>query len=431
MSSLMIIGSQWGDEGKGKIVDMLSEQADIVARYQGGSNAGHTVVHGDKKYILHLIPSGILHPKRLCLIGNGVVADPEALTKEITELEGMGFDVRARLFIAETAHLVLPYSRLLDAAQEKSRGDGKIGTTGRGIGCAYSDKINRVGVRMGDLRSEARLVEKLEAIAAFYEPLFQKVYEVEFPSRDEVRDMLMKCAKVLVPMLVDGPVWLNEKMDQGKKVLIEGAQGVLLDIDHGTYPYVTSSNPSSGGACTGLGIGPKRLGRIAGVVKAYTTRVGEGPLPTEFDPVFGEQIRQKGGEFGATTGRPRRCGWFDAPAVRRSILVCGIEEVMITKMDVLDDLDTIKIATGYVVNGAKTEIFPGGLGMNDKVEVIYEDLPGWKATTSACKRFEDLPANAQAYIQRISKVLKTPVSIVSVSPDRDGTILMKKDFFGE
>ncbi len=429
VSSLIIIGSQWGDEGKGKIVDMLSQQADVVARYQGGSNAGHTVVHGDKQYILHLIPSGILHPNCQCLIGNGVVVDPEAVTGEITELEGMGFDVRERLMISDCAHLVLPYNRLLDVAQEKVRGKGKIGTTGRGIGCAYSDKVNRIGLRMGDLRSESRIRTKLRALADFYEPLFEKVFDVEAPDQDAVTAKLMECAEILGPMLTDGPAWLNERMRQGAKVLIEGAQGVLLDIDHGTYPFVTSSNPTSGGACTGLGIGPKHLGSIAGVAKAYTTRVGEGPMPTEFDSDFADIIRKEGGEFGATTGRPRRCGWFDAPVVRRAIMVCGIEQIMLTKLDVLDKLEHIAIGAKYKINGEETDIFPSDLAADDEVEVVYEQMPGWQEKTSDCKKFEDLPQKAQDYVHRLEELLSTPVSVISVSPDRDGTILRQKDFF--
>ena len=429
MPTLLIVGSQWGDEGKGKIVDMISREADVVARYQGGSNAGHTVVDGDKKYILHLIPSGILHPNCQCLIGGGVVVDPEALTNEIRGLEELGFEVAPRLFISDCAHIVLPYHRLLDVAQEKLRGKGKIGTTGRGIGCAYGDKATRCGLRLGDLRNEKKLRAKIEALESFYKALFEKVHHIEVPDADKVAANLLQYARILKPMLVDGPAWINRKLDQGRKVLIEGAQGILLDIDHGTYPFVTSSNPSPGGVCSGLGIGPKRINRIAGVAKAYTTRVGEGPMPSEFEPEFAEKVRKEGNEYGATTGRPRRCGWFDAPAVRRSILVAGIEEIMLTKLDVLDPLEKVRIGTRYRIDGKEMEVFPTDLAPETPVEVVYEELPGWKTPTSACKTYEELPANARRYIERIEKVLGLPVSVVSVSADRSGTIVRTPGFF--
>ncbi|MFW6286997.1 MAG: adenylosuccinate synthase, partial [Candidatus Sumerlaeota bacterium] len=361
MSTLAIIGTQWGDEGKGKIVDIIARQADVVARYQGGNNAGHTVVHGDKQYILHLIPSGILHENCKCLIGNGVVVDPEALEKEIQELADLGIVVNGRLFLSDGAHVVLPYHRLLDAAQEKQRGEGKIGTTGRGIGCAYSDKAMRIGLRLGDLRSEAQIRSKLRAMADFYEPMFEKVFETKLPSIDEVAKRLMAVSERVKPMLVDGPVWLDEQIRGGKRILIEGAQGVLLDIDHGTYPFVTSSNPTPGGICTGLGLPPRRVDKIAGICKAYTTRVGEGPMPSEFLDEFGDQIREAGGEYGATTGRPRRCGWLDLPAVRRSVLISGIDEIVLTKLDVLDGLENIMIGTAYRINGKQYDVFPTGL----------------------------------------------------------------------
>ena len=399
MPTLVIIGSQWGDEGKGKIVDIISAEADVVARYQGGNNAGHTVVVGGKKHILHLIPSGILHKNCQCLIGNGLVVDPHALEEEIATLEAEGFDVRERLLLSEGAHLVLPYHRLLDNAQEKVRGTGKIGTTGRGIGCAYGDKATRVGLRLGDLRSEQLVRDKIKAIAAFYEPMFRDIHHVEVPSVEKVAEELLEVAPKLVPMLVDGVVWINEQVDEDRKVLIEGAQGILLDIDHGTYPFVTSSNPSPGGVCTGLGLSPRKIDRIAGVVKAYTTRVGEGPMPTEFDEVFADKVRKEGGEFGATTGRPRRCGWFDAVAVRRSVMVAGIDEFLLTKIDVLDGLETVKIGTHYLIDGKQVDVFPTNLTDDSNVEVVYEEMPGWMTPVGGCQNYTG-PARERAALHR-------------------------------
>ncbi|HBF33169.1 TPA: adenylosuccinate synthase [Candidatus Sumerlaeota bacterium] len=430
MPALVIVGSQWGDEGKGKIVDILSAQSDAVARYQGGSNAGHTVIVGDKKYVLHLIPSGILHEGRMCLIGNGVVVDPQSLTEEINMLTSMGFnDVYSRLKISDCAHLVLPYQKLMDVAQEKQRGAGKIGTTGRGIGCTYGDKTTRCGMRAGDLRSEKKIRAKVETLARYYAPLFEKVYDVPVPNTEDVVRELLGYAKTLVPLLVDGPLWINNLIKAGKKVLIEGAQGILLDIDHGTYPFVTSSNPTPGGACTGLGLSPQSITRVAGVVKAYTTRVGEGPMPTEFDEKFGALIRTEGGEFGATTGRPRRCGWFDAPVVRRAAMVSGLNEILLTKLDVLDKLETIQLGVRYRVNGQETDIFPSTLDEDDSLEVIYEEVPGWQTSTCNCKTYDELPENAKKYIAKIEELIGLPIAVVSVNPDRDGTIFRKEDFF--
>lgn len=429
MPTLVILGSQWGDEGKGKIVDMASSEADVVARYQGGNNAGHTIVFNGQQYILHLVPSGMLKEKCECLIGNGVVVDPESLEKEIQHLESRGIEVRSRLMVADNAHLVLPYHRFLDAAQEKLRGKGKIGTTGRGIGCAYGDKVTRVGIRAGDLRDEKTIIKKVEALADFYGPMFQHVYNETIPGVEEISRCLIESAKTLVPLLVDGPAWINSAYEAGKRILIEGAQGILLDIDHGTYPFVTSSNPSSGGVCSGLGISPRRIDRIAGVAKAYTTRVGEGPLPTEFEKEFGDMIRQNGGEYGATTGRPRRCGWFDAVAVRRSNMVAGIDEIMLTKIDVLDALETIKIAVGYTVDGREIDVFPSDLSRDALVGVLYEELPGWRCSLSGSQTFGDLPENAKRYIKRIEELLKVPITVISVGADRDRTIRLKKDMF--
>jgi len=424
-----IIGSQWGDEGKGKIVDLISREADVVARYQGGNNAGHTVVVNGEQYILHLVPSGVLHANCQCLIGNGLVVDPQVLEEEIQALEGRGFEVRSRLLISEGAHMVLPYHRLLDAAQEKLRGKGKIGTTGRGIGCAYGDKVTRVGLRLGDLRCEKVVREKIKRLASFYEPMFENVYHEKIPSAGKVANDLLELAPKLVPMLIDNVTWLNEQLDAGRKILIEGAQGIHLDIDHGTYPFVTSSNPSPGGISTGLGLSPRRIDRIAGVAKAYTTRVGEGPLPTEFDEEFGNRIRKEGAEYGATTGRPRRCGWFDAPVVRRSTLLGGFDEIMLTKLDVLDGLESVRIATHYRIGGRDVPVFPMGVTMETEIEVVYEDLPGWRTPLGQCKAYEDLPENARRYIERIEQLLGIPITVVSVSADRGGAILRRSGFF--
>ncbi len=429
MSTLAIVGTQWGDEGKGKIVDIIARQADVVARYQGGNNAGHTVVHGEKQYILHLIPSGILHQNCKCLIGNGVVVDPEALEKEIQELVDLGIETQGRLFLSDGAHVVLPYHRLLDAAQERQRGEGKIGTTGRGIGCAYSDKAMRIGLRLGDLRTKEQIYAKLRAMADFYEPMFDKVFETELPSVDEVAEKLIAISERIVPMLVDGPVWLDQQIRDGKRILVEGAQGVLLDIDHGTYPFVTSSNPTPGGICTGLGLSPKKVNKIAGICKAYTTRVGEGPMPSEFLDEFGDKIREAGGEYGATTGRPRRCGWLDLPAVRRSVLICGIDEIILTKLDVLDGLESIQVGTAYRIDGKQYDIFPANIEMDTQVEVVYETLPGWTGSVADCKTYEELPENAVKYIEYIERELGVPISVVSVGADRDGTIIRKNKFF--
>jgi adenylosuccinate synthase len=318
---------------------------------------------------------------------------------------------------------------LLDAAQEKQRGEGKIGTTGRGIGCAYSDKAMRIGLRLGDLRTEKQIYTKLRAMADFYEPMFEKVFKTELPSVDEVAKKLIAISERIVPMLVDGPVWLDERIRDGKSILVEGAQGVLLDIDHGTYPFVTSSNPTPGGVCTGLGLSPKKVNKIAGICKAYTTRVGEGPMPSEFLDEFGDKIREAGGEYGATTGRPRRCGWLDLPAVRRSVLICGIDEIILTKLDVLDGLKSIQVGTAYRIDGKQYDVFPTNLEMDTEVEVVYEELPGWEGSVADCKTYEELPVNAVKYIEFIERDLGVPISVVSVGADRDGTIIRKNKFF--
>ncbi|MBI3735352.1 adenylosuccinate synthase, partial [Candidatus Sumerlaeota bacterium] len=335
MPLLIVIGCQWGDEGKGKIVDVISQEADLVARYQGGNNAGHTVVVGTEKTILHLIPSGVLHPNVQCLIGNGVVVDPLVLEEEIQTLEAAKVDVRSRLHLAECAHVIVPYHKLLDQAQEKMRGAGKIGTTGRGIGGAYADKVARQGVRLGDYRDKDIFAEKIRALDRYYQPLFKHIFKEKIPNPDTVVDQLWAIEPTIRPLLCDSVAMINEYLARKKRVLAEGAQGVMLDIDFGSYPYVTSSSPSTGGVCTGLGIAPQHIKQVLGVVKAYTTRVGEGPFPTEILGDIGEFLRAEGNEFGATTGRPRRCGWFDACVLRRSVQVAGVTSIALTKLDVL------------------------------------------------------------------------------------------------
>ncbi len=431
MPLLCVVGCQWGDEGKGKIVDLISAEAGLVCRYQGGNNAGHTIVVNDKKYITHLIPSGILYPGVRCLIGNGVVVDPVVLANEIEELESAGIEnVRPRLRVSINAHLIMPYHRLLDGAQEKLRGSGKIGTTGRGIGASYGDKFMRQGIRFGELRDKKRLLERLKEMAQHYKPFFEHIYHEELPSIDELADPVLNVADMLSQLCADGPAMANAALDAGKNVLAEGAQGILLDVDFGTYPFVTSSNPSPGGVCTGLGVGPTRIGKIIGVMKAYSTRVGEGPLPTEFEREFGDRFREWAGEFGATTGRPRRCGWFDAVAVRRSIQVAAADEMAITNLDQLDTLDEIRLCVGYLRRGERVDVFPFDLSKDETVEPVYETVPGWKARTRDAKRFEDLPANARRYIDRLEHAIGVEIGTVSIGPDRDHTIRRKGAYFG-
>jgi len=397
------VGAQWGDEGKGKIIDMLASDADIIIRYQGGNNAGHTVVIGDNEFILHLIPSGILHKGKTCIIGNGVVIDPEALLKEIDMLRGKGIKVDSNLFISETAHVILPYHKVID----RRRG-AKIGTTGRGIGPCYVDKMARCGIRMADLVNAETLRRKLQAnLEDSKEFDFEKIYE-----------QYLEYGKKIKEYLINVPVFLSKAIAKKKRVLFEGAQGTLLDIDHGTYPYVTSSNATAGGALTGTGVGPMAIDKVIGVVKAYTTRVGEGPFPTQFKDHLMEKIRSKGKEFGATTGRPRRCGWFDAIIVRHAVIVNGLSEIAVTKLDVLDEMEEIKICTGYKYKGNIYRDFPADIDMLSNCELVYEELQGWMQDTTGVTKFQDLPKNARIYLERLSKLLDVKIGIVSVGSKR-------------
>lgn len=422
MSVTIIVGAQWGDEGKGKIVDVLSEHADIVARYQGGANAGHTLVHKGKKTVLHLIPSGILRDGVQCVIGNGVVIDPVALKEEIAMLEQSGVDVRGRLFISHKAHLIMPYHKMLDKAREQSSSNA-IGTTGRGIGPSYIDKYSRVGVRVVDLLDRTNFEQKLRANLEEKNVLLQKIYGVERLDVDAIVSEYLEFDRYIDEYVTDTTLLLNNAITEGKTVLAEGAQGALLDVDHGTYPFVTSSNPTSGGACTGLGIPPTSIKRIVGLVKAYSTRVGNGPFPTELNDAIGEKLRSDGAEFGATTGRPRRCGWLDLVALKYSVMVNGINEIALTKLDVLNTHESIKVCTGYKVGEKILKSFPADCPTLDMVEPQYTTLPGWNSSLAEIHSYDALPTAAREYIEFIEQFSGAKVHIVSTSPDRDSTII--------
>lgn len=420
MSVSVLVGSQWGDEGKGKIVDILSDRYEIVARYQGGANAGHTIVIGDTQYILHLIPSGILRDDVVCVIGNGVVIDPQALLEEIDFLKKLNIDITGRLLISHNAHLIMPYHKLLDSIQES--GEEKIGTTGRGIGPCYNDKYARKGIKIVDLLNREELEKKIRKNLEEKNNLLKKVYDHEELDVEAIVNEYLEFDKTIDPFIADTTEYLNEAIDAGKSVLMEGAQGALLDIDYGTYPYVTSSNPTSGGACTGTGIPPTKISSIIGIVKAYTTRVGNGPFPTELLDETGENLRKWGAEFGATTGRPRRCGWFDAVLLRYSRMINGIERAAITKLDVLSNCDEIKVCVAYEIDGKRLKSFPSDVTKMEKLTPIYETLPGWKTDITGAKTYDDLPAEAKNYLSFISEQSGFEISIISVGPKRSETI---------
>lgn len=425
MSVTIILGAQWGDEGKGKIVDLLSAKADVVARYQGGPNAGHTVVIDEEEIVLHQIPSGILHPHTRCIIGNGVVIDPVILMEEVDFVKSKGFQVDGRLFISHRAHLIMPYHKLLDTTREAAEGAAKIGTTGRGIGPAYVDKFDRCGIRIVDLLDRSTLAEKLLKNLESKNKVLQRIYDRDSMDTEKIIQDYLEFDRRIDAYVKDTTLLINRAIDAGEEVLIEGAQGTMLDIDFGTYPYVTSSNPTAGGACTGLGIGPTRIDRVLGVVKAYTTRVGMGPMPTEFDTEFGDQMRQLGGEYGATTGRPRRCGWFDAVVVRMAAMINGLTHLAITKLDVLDTLPEIKICTAYRYQGRVMEHYPAELWIQEQLEPVYESHPGWLCSTQEAHSFDELPENARSYLRRISELTRTPISLISVGSKRSQTIFME------
>jgi adenylosuccinate synthase len=419
MPSTVVIGAQWGDEGKGKVIDIFSAGMDLIARYQGGNNAGHTVVIGDDSFILHLIPSGILHKAKICVIGNGVVIDPKALLEEIKMLEDRGIKVDGRLFISEEAHVIFPYHKLLDELKEEKR--RKIGTTKKGIGPCYADKVARSGIRVIDLLEADTLKDKLQSNLEEKNDILSKIYGAKPFTFDGLYAEYLDFGKRIRKYVCNTKVMLNDAIKSRKRVLFEGAQGTLLDVDYGTYPFVTSSNSTAGGASTGTGVGPGKIDKVIGVVKAYTTRVGEGPFPTEFTKDLMDRIRTKGKEFGATTGRPRRCGWFDSVVVRHSILVNGIDEIVVTKLDVLDDLDRIKICTSYKYEGKAYTEFPSSIKVLSACQPVYEELPGWKTDTSGITSYSKLPKNAKNYLKRIQALMKTKITLVSVGSDRKQT----------
>ncbi len=426
--NVVIIGSQWGDEGKGKIVDMLTERTAAVVRFQGGHNAGHTVVIDGKKTVLHLIPSGILRSNVLCLIGNGVVVSPSALIKEMTLLEQSGIPVSKNLRISEACPLILPYHVELDQARERARGKAAIGTTGRGIGPAYEDKVARRALRAGDLLHRERFAAHLGEVLDYHNFVLQHYYKSKPLDFQALLDEAMQSAEVLGPLITDVTSILFTIQKQGGDIMFEGAQGTLLDIDHGTYPFVTSSNTTAGGAATGTGMGPRNFDYILGITKAYTTRVGSGPFPTELFDETGEHLSSKGHEFGATTGRRRRCGWFDAVALRRSIQINSISGMCITKLDVLDGLESISMCTGYRINGVLHDTPPLGADAIAQCEPVYEEHAGWDVSTFGICEFDKLPANARAYLKRIEEVTGTSIDIVSTGPDRNETIVLRHPF---
>ena len=416
--NLVIVGAQWGDEGKGKIIDVLTEEADILIRYQGGNNAGHTVVADGGEFIFHLIPSGLLHPGKIGLIGNGVVVDPEALLEEMARLKSRSIDVRQAVKLSDGAHVIFPYHKRLDVAQEAAR-TGRIGTTGRGIGPCYVDKVARCGIRIADLCNRQGFPEKLRRNVEEKNRQLQLLYGESPFSYQELLERYQGYAEQLATHVVNGPRFLRLAMAEGKRLLFEGAQGTMLDLDHGTYPYVTSSNATAGGACTGAGVPPTAINRVIGVVKAYTTRVGEGPLPTEFPPQFMERFRARGREFGATTGRPRRCGWFDAVVARHAVWINGCDVIAVTKLDVLDEVETIQICVAYRDGHRMIEEFPADTDLLSRCEPVYESMPGWRADTSGAERFEELPAAAQRYLKRLEELLGVPICLISIGSQRE------------
>jgi adenylosuccinate synthase len=427
--NVVVIGTQWGDEGKGKIVDWLTDRAQGVVRFQGGHNAGHTLVIGGKKTVLHLIPSGILRGNVDCFIGNGVVVSPQALVEEMDELEKAGVSgVVARLLVSEACPLILPYHAALDRAREAAKGEGKIGTTGRGIGPAYEDKVARRAIRVQDLFKPERFADKLRELLDYHNFILEKFHQQEKVDYRRTLDETLALAPRFEPLVADVPRALYHANRKGKNLLFEGAQGSLLDIDHGTYPFVTSSNCVAGAAAAGAGIGPMHLHYVLGITKAYSTRVGSGPFPTELSDDVGERLRQRGQEFGATTGRPRRTGWFDAAALKRSIQLNGVSGLCITKLDVLDGVEAVKICVGYKLEGELSEILPVGAEELERCEPVYEELPGWMESTVGIKSHERLPKAAQAYLKRIEGLAGVPIDLISTGPDRNETIVRRHPF---
>ncbi|RJQ32506.1 MAG: adenylosuccinate synthase [Peptococcaceae bacterium] len=427
MAAVVLVGAQWGDEGKGKVTDFLAEKADFVVRYQGGNNAGHTVVVGDQEFRLHLIPSGILYSGRFCLLGSGVVIDPEVLIGELDSLSARGIDT-AGLRISQRAHVIFPYHRRLDQLDEERKGADKIGTTCRGIGPAYIDKSARIGIRVIDLIDREELAVKLERNLQEKNSILASIYQEKKFDCEEMLALYSSYGERLKRYVTDTSLIINDALSAGKNVLFEGAQGTLLDLDHGTYPFVTSSHPTAGAACLGAGIGPAKIDRVVGVTKAYSTRVGEGPYPTELAGELCECIRRQGCEYGTTTGRPRRCGWFDGVAVRYAVRINGLDYLAITKLDVLSGLERIMLCTGYRYRGEIISEFPASLKVLSECEPVYEEFPGWAEDVSTAGRFEDLPVNARRYLERISAVAGAPIALISVGSKRSQTIVMTELF---
>jgi adenylosuccinate synthase len=426
--NVVVIGTQWGDEGKGKIVDWLTDHVAAVARFQGGHNAGHTLVIKGRKTILRLIPSGILHGSVKCFIGNGVVVSPEALMTEIGELEAAGLDVTKQLRISEACPLILPHHIAIDQARERAKGEAKLGTTGRGIGPAYEDKVARRAIRVQDLYARERFAAKLGEVLDYHNFVLRNYFHAATIDFQKTLDDTLALAAKLKPMVADVSAELHALIRDGKNILFEGAQAALLDVDHGTYPFVTSSNCVAGQAAAGTGVGPNQLHYVLGVAKAYATRVGAGPFPTELDDEVGEHLRVKGNEYGSVTGRPRRCGWFDASALKRAVQLNGVSGLCITKLDVLDGLDTVRVAVGYNVHGERRDILPVGAEALSICEPVYEEHPGWKESTFGVKSFDKLPKNAQSYLKRLEALVGAPVAIISTGPDRDETIVLNHPF---
>ena len=428
--NVVVVGAQWGDEGKGKIVDWLTDHAQGVVRFQGGHNAGHTLVIGGKKTVLHLIPSGILRDKVACYIGNGVVLSPQALLEELDTLEHMGVNVASRLFISEACPIIMPHHVALDRAREVAKGAGKIGTTGRGIGPTYEDKVARRGIRLQDLFYPERFATKLREVLDFHNFVLKNYLKADTVDFQASLDTTLAYAERIKPMVADVPRMLYEAQQAGKSLLFEGAQGTLLDIDHGTYPFVTSSNCVAGAASAGAGIGPQNLHYVLGITKAYTTRVGSGPFPTELNDERGKYLATRGNEFGATTGRPRRCGWFDGAALKRAIQINGVSGLCMMKLDVMDGMECVQLGVGYKMNGVACDILPFGAELLAQCEPVYEDMPGWSDSTVGVTQFEKLPQAAQNYLNRMQEVCGVPIDIISTGPDREQTIVRRHPFVG-
>lgn len=425
MAGYVVVGTQWGDEGKGKIIDVISDRTDLTVRFQGGNNAGHTVVVGKEKFILHLIPSGILNPNSMCIIGPGVVVDPKVLLKEITVLEEKGVST-ANLFISDRAHIIMPYHITIDEVKESLRGDNKIGTTKRGIGPCYGDKISRIGIRAVDLLEPETFKKKLIANIEEKNVFFENIYNVEGLDFEKIYNEYMEYAEKLKHRIIDSVPVINKALMEKKMVLFEGAQAAMLDVDYGTYPYVTSSNPIAAGAAVGAGVSPRFIDKIIGVMKAYTTRVGEGPFPTELNNDLGELLRTTGGEYGATTGRPRRCGWFDGVVAKYAVMVSGLTDIVLTKIDVLSGHKVIKIAIGYDIEGTFYESVPASLTKLAKAVPVYEEMPGWDEDITEIKTYDELPENCKKYIKRLEIVAGAKISMVSVGPRRDQNIFIRE-----